>query len=73
MTIAGSNSSDISSIILYKLVWNTGSYLYFYTQQSQHTQLNHGVHCFAKPCRHQDDEENLYHGAGGFLTSMRGG
>jgi hypothetical protein len=25
---------------------------------SQHTQLNHGVRCFAKPCQHQDDEEN---------------
>jgi hypothetical protein len=33
-------------------------YLDFNTQLSQHTQLNHGVRCFAEPCRHQDDKEN---------------
>ncbi len=53
--------------------WRSRLHTHTHTQISLLTQLNHGICCFAKPCRHQDDEEKLYHGTGGFLTSMRGG
>jgi hypothetical protein len=48
--LAASYPRNLHEILVPTLIFNT--------QISQHTQLNHGVHCFAEPCRHQDDEEN---------------